>query len=82
MYGLKKDWVLEKRPRVCVLEDYQGGEARWCPGCGDHAVLNSVQRVARDLQLPPEKTVVVSGIEQWFVRRKREALPGQVPFAL
>ena len=62
MYGLKKDWVLEKRPRVCVLEDYQGGEARWCPGCGDHAVLNSVQRVARDLQLPPEKTVVVSGI--------------------
>ena len=48
MYGLKKDWVLEKQPRVCVLEDYQGGEARWCPGCGDHAVLNSVQRVARD----------------------------------
>jgi 2-oxoglutarate ferredoxin oxidoreductase subunit beta len=62
MYGLKNDWVLEKRPRVCVLEDYVGGEARWCPGCGDHAVLNSVQRVARDLQLPPEKTVVVSGI--------------------
>lgn len=62
MYGLKKDWAMEKRPRVCVLEDYVGSEARWCPGCGDHAVLNSVQRVARDLQLPPEKTVVVSGI--------------------
>ncbi|UCF37097.1 MAG: 2-oxoglutarate oxidoreductase [Acidobacteriota bacterium] len=62
MYGLKKDWVLEKKPRVCVLEDYMGAEARWCPGCGDHAVLNSVQRVARDLQLAPERTVVVSGI--------------------
>ena len=62
MYGLKKDWAVEKRPRVCVLEDYVGSEARWCPGCGDHAVLNSVQRVARDLQLAPEKTVVVSGI--------------------
>lgn len=62
MYGLKKDWVWEKTPRVCVLEDYVGAEARWCPGCGDHAVLNAVQRVARDLQLAPEKTVVVSGI--------------------
>ncbi len=62
MYGLKKDWVLEKQPRVCVLEDYQGAEARWCPGCGDHAVLNAVQRVARDQQLLPERTVVVSGI--------------------
>jgi len=62
VYGLKKDWVWEKTPRVCVLEDYIGAEARWCPGCGDHAVLNAVQRVARDLQLAPEKTVVVSGI--------------------
>lgn len=62
MYGIKTDWVLEKKPRVCVLEDYMGAEARWCPGCGDHAVLNAVQRVARDLQLLPEKTVVVSGI--------------------
>lgn len=62
MYGLKKDWVLQKKPRVCVLEDYVGAEARWCPGCGDHAVLNSVQRIARDMQLAPEKTVVVSGI--------------------
>jgi 2-oxoglutarate/2-oxoacid ferredoxin oxidoreductase subunit beta len=62
MYGVKQDWVLQKQPRVCVLEDYIGAEARWCPGCGDHAVLNAVQRVARDLQLAPEKTVVVSGI--------------------
>lgn len=62
MYGLKQDWVPEQKPRICVLEDYIGREARWCPGCGDFAVLNSVQRVARDLQLAPEKTVVVSGI--------------------
>jgi 2-oxoglutarate ferredoxin oxidoreductase subunit beta len=55
-------WDIEARPRVCTIEDYKGVEARWCPGCGDHAVLNSVQRLARDKQLPPEKTVVVSGI--------------------
>ncbi len=62
MYGLKKEWEIEAAARECVLEDYVGAEARWCPGCGDHAVLSTVQRLARDLQLPPEKTVVVSGI--------------------
>ena len=55
-------WDIEPAPRVCTLDDYKGVEARWCPGCGDHAVLNAVQRLARDKQLPPEKTVVVSGI--------------------
>jgi len=44
------------------MEDYMGAEGRWCPGCGDFAVLSTVQRLARDKQLPPEKTVVVSGI--------------------
>ncbi len=62
MYGLKQEWDIEPQPRNCTLEDYQGAEARWCPGCGDHAVLSAVQRLARDKQLPPEKTVVVSGI--------------------
>ncbi len=44
------------------LDDYQGGTPRWCTGCGDNAVLAAVQRVCRDEQLPPEKTVFVSGI--------------------
>jgi 2-oxoglutarate ferredoxin oxidoreductase subunit beta len=35
---------------------------RWCPGCGDHAVLTAVQRLCRDEQLQPEKMVFVSGI--------------------
>jgi 2-oxoglutarate/2-oxoacid ferredoxin oxidoreductase subunit beta len=62
MYGLKTDWF--EPPKECYysLEDYEGAEARWCPGCGDHAVLTAVQRLCRDEQLPPEKTVVVSGI--------------------
>ncbi len=53
---------VEAEPRVCLLEDYVGLEARWCPGCGDHAVLAAVQRLCRDRQLLPERTVVVSGI--------------------
>ncbi|HSR70321.1 MAG TPA: 2-oxoglutarate oxidoreductase, partial [Acidobacteriota bacterium] len=62
MYGLKKDWELETPSRAYVLDDYCAAEPRWCPGCGDHSVLNAVQRLARQRQMPPEQTVVVSGI--------------------
>ena len=44
------------------LEDYQSGVPRWCTGCGDNAILASVQRICRDEGLRPEKTVFVSGI--------------------
>ena len=44
------------------LEDYQGGVPRWCNGCGDNAILAAVQRLCRDENLAPEKTVFVSGI--------------------
>jgi len=35
---------------------------RWCTGCGDNAILAAVQRLCRDEDLRPEKTVFVSGI--------------------
>ena len=37
-------------------------EVRWCPGCGDYAILSAVQAVFPDLGIPKEKFVVVSGI--------------------
>src|SRR5512147_1539900 len=37
-------------------------EVRWCPGCGDYAILNNVQKVMPDLGVPREKLVFVSGI--------------------
>ena len=37
-------------------------EVRWCPGCGDHAVLSSVQRAMAELGIPREQFVFVSGI--------------------
>jgi 2-oxoglutarate ferredoxin oxidoreductase subunit beta len=37
-------------------------EVRWCPGCGDYAVLKAVQRTMPDLNVAREKTVFVSGI--------------------
>ena len=62
MYGVKKDWELEAKARQFVLEDYTGNIQRWCPGCGDFTVLGAIQCLARDEQLEPEKTVMVSGI--------------------
>ena len=37
-------------------------EVRWCPGCGDYAILAQVQRVLPDLGIPRENFVFVSGI--------------------
>src|SRR5437868_7858732 len=37
-------------------------EVRWCPGCGDYAVLKAGQRTMPDLQAAREKTVFISGI--------------------
>jgi 2-oxoglutarate ferredoxin oxidoreductase subunit beta len=44
-------------------KDFQSDqEVRWCPGCGDYAILSAVQSVLPELGIPREKFVVVSGI--------------------
>jgi 2-oxoglutarate/2-oxoacid ferredoxin oxidoreductase subunit beta len=37
-------------------------EVRWCPGCGDYAILAAVQTVLPELGVPREKIVFISGI--------------------
>ena len=37
-------------------------EVRWCPGCGDYAILKAVQRTMPELGSTPENTVFISGI--------------------
>ena len=37
-------------------------EVRWCPGCGDYAILAQVQKVMPELNVPREKVVFISGI--------------------
>lgn len=37
-------------------------EVRWCPGCGDYAILKAVTRALADAGAEPDKTVFVSGI--------------------
>jgi 2-oxoglutarate ferredoxin oxidoreductase subunit beta len=43
--------------------DFQSDqETRWCPGCGDYAILNAVQTFMPELGIPPERIVFVTGI--------------------
>ena len=37
-------------------------EIRWCPGCGDYAIVKAVQQTLAELNVPREKTVFISGI--------------------
>ncbi|HOO83682.1 MAG TPA: 2-oxoacid:ferredoxin oxidoreductase subunit beta [Prolixibacteraceae bacterium] len=37
-------------------------EVRWCPGCGDHAIMNAVQRVMAEQGLNKADYAVISGI--------------------
>jgi len=44
-------------------QDFKSNQdVRWCPGCGDHAVLNSLHKAMATLGVSPDDTVVISGI--------------------
>ena len=44
-------------------KDYKSDQdVRWCPGCGDYAILNSVQQAFADLGKLPHQVAIVSGI--------------------
>jgi len=50
-------------PNVLTKADFQSDqETRWCPGCGDYAVLAAVQQFMPELGIPPEKIVFITGI--------------------
>ena len=43
--------------------DYKSDQAvRWCPGCGDHAILNSLHKTMANIGVAPHMTAVISGI--------------------
>jgi 2-oxoglutarate ferredoxin oxidoreductase subunit beta len=46
-----------------TAKDFKSDQyVRWCPGCGDYAVLSSLQKVMADLGVAPHDTAVISGI--------------------
>ncbi|MCL6441038.1 MAG: 2-oxoacid:ferredoxin oxidoreductase subunit beta [Thermoleophilum sp.] len=49
--------------RALTKKDFTSDqETRWCPGCGDYAILATVQALLPELGVPPERCVFVSGI--------------------
>jgi 2-oxoglutarate/2-oxoacid ferredoxin oxidoreductase subunit beta len=49
-------------PTLAKADFQSDQETRWCPGCGDYAILASVQALMPELGVPPERTVFISGI--------------------
>jgi 2-oxoglutarate ferredoxin oxidoreductase subunit beta len=50
-------------PEALTKTDFQSDqETRWCPGCGDYAVLSAVQQFMPELGIPPHKIVFITGI--------------------
>ena len=37
-------------------------EVRWCPGCGDYAIVKAMQNTMAEIEAKPENTVFISGI--------------------
>lgn len=51
--------VLQQRKPTEFASDQQ---VRWCPGCGDYAILKGIQKTLAGLDVPREQQVFVSGI--------------------
>src|SRR6266480_5197847 len=50
-------------PRKLTKKDFESDQdVRWCPGCGDYAILSAVQKTMPDLGIPKENIVFISGI--------------------
>ena len=55
----------EKDIRAAIFQskDYKSDQyVRWCPGCGDHALLSCLHKAMAELGIEPHKTAVISGI--------------------
>ncbi|RME83181.1 MAG: 2-oxoacid:ferredoxin oxidoreductase subunit beta [Caldilineae bacterium] len=50
-------------PITLTRKDFQSDQTvRWCPGCGDYAILAQMQKTLPELGIPKERIVFISGI--------------------
>ena len=52
----------KEAPRYTKKDFESDQDVRWCPGCGDYAILSAVQKTMPDLGVPKEDIVFISGI--------------------
>src|SRR6266513_2171295 len=50
------------QPKLAAKDYKTDQEVRWCPGCGDYAILAALQGFMPELEIPKERIVFVSGI--------------------
>ena len=48
--------------QLTAMDFASAEEVRWCPGCGDYAILKAVRQVLAEIGRPPHEVVFVSGI--------------------
>jgi 2-oxoglutarate ferredoxin oxidoreductase subunit beta len=54
---------MPETPLKLTMKDFKSDqEVRWCPGCGDYAILAAMQSFLPELNIPKERIVFVSGI--------------------
>jgi len=53
---------LSEQPALARKDFVSDQEVRWCPGCGDYAILAQTQKLMPELNIPREKIVFISGI--------------------
>lgn len=46
------------------ISDYAGLQPAWCPGCGNFGILSALKKALVELDIPPYKLLIVSGIGQ------------------
>ncbi len=57
------DKKIDTKSLELTKKDFESDQmVKWCPGCGDHAILRSLENVFPELGIPKEDFVVVSGI--------------------
>jgi 2-oxoglutarate ferredoxin oxidoreductase subunit beta len=56
------DTSLASRQPLTAKDFASDQEPKWCPGCGDHAVLQQLKNVMPELGVSPENVVFISGI--------------------
>jgi 2-oxoglutarate ferredoxin oxidoreductase subunit beta len=49
-------------PKLTVKDYASDQEVRWCPGCGDYAILKTIQKLMPTFEQPKENQVFISGI--------------------
>ena len=54
--------ILANEQKLTKKDFTSDQDVRWCPGCGDYAILAQVQKIFPELGIPKEEFLVVSGI--------------------